>query len=112
MIKLLLSFVHYGLFITTSFLIILEMSSLLIRLRVTRRALNRVQEQQVYSFVESELLDVLPTLSTDVRANYGRMSKYVGAYDIGKTVSECWSVYGHHPMGEGTRSVRQYYFIQ
>lgn len=34
-------------------------------------------QQQMYNYVESELLDVLPVLSTDVAANYGRMSKYV-----------------------------------
>jgi starch-binding outer membrane protein, SusD/RagB family len=38
----------------------------------------------VYSFVENELMDVLPTLSTDVRANYGRMSKYVGHMILAK----------------------------
>ena len=39
---------------------------------------------EVYNFVESELLEVLPTLSTDVRANYGRMSKYVAHMILAK----------------------------
>lgn len=41
-------------------------------------------QKQMYDFVEKELLEVLPSLSTDIRANYGRMSKYVGHMILAK----------------------------
>lgn len=39
---------------------------------------------QVYAFVESELLAVLPTLSDDIAANYGRMTKFVAHMILAK----------------------------
>lgn len=45
---------------------------------------EQATRQEMYDFVESELLDVLPSLSEDVRANYGRMSKYVGHMILAK----------------------------
>ncbi|MCE7040251.1 RagB/SusD family nutrient uptake outer membrane protein [Dyadobacter sp. CY312] len=40
--------------------------------------------KEVYDFVEKELLESLPNLSTDVRAKYGRMSKYVAHMILAK----------------------------
>lgn len=40
--------------------------------------------KEVYAFVEKELLESLPALSTDVRAKYGRMSKYVAHMILAK----------------------------
>ncbi len=34
--------------------------------------------KEVYDFVERELLEATPLLSTEVKANYGRMTRYVG----------------------------------
>ena len=39
---------------------------------------------EVYAYVEKELLEALPNLSTDVRAKYGRMSKYVAHMILAK----------------------------
>lgn len=40
--------------------------------------------KEVYDFVEKELLESLPALSTDVRAKYGRMSRYVAHMILAK----------------------------
>lgn len=40
--------------------------------------------KEVYDFVEAELLEALPNLSDDVRAKYGRISKYVAHMILAK----------------------------
>lgn len=57
------------------------------------------KRKDVYAFVETELLAVLPKLSDDVAANYGRMSKYVGNMILAKLYLNA-KVYTGEPQWE------------
>lgn len=59
--------------------------------------------QQVFEFVESELLDVMPVLSKDIKANYGRMSKYVGHMILAKMYLNA-EVYTGSPRWDNARA--------
>lgn len=55
--------------------------------------------KEVYDFVEKELLESLPNLSTDVRSKYGRMSKYVAHMILAKLYLNA-QVYTGQPQWE------------